>query len=103
MPAQVPQAAFLPIAPDADLAAIVENTPSFEWVSRVSCDMIEIQGMDSFEKLVLLHVVLGGKPLVIEGFDKHLPAHLFSASWLADNVGGKCKCISVDLQCACGL
>ncbi|KAI9886869.1 MAG: hypothetical protein M1823_001305 [Watsoniomyces obsoletus] len=89
MPAAVDQATFVPIPPDYDIEEMVETTPNFEWVPRISCDMIDVQGVDAFEKLVLLHVVLGGKPLVIEGFEKRLPTHLFSASWLKDNLGDK--------------
>lgn len=91
MPSQRPSAAFDPIPPDLDLAQLVEETPNFEYVTRISCDMIEEQGLDSFDKLVLLHVILGGKPLVIEGFHHRLDEWTFTSQWLQDNYGNKCK------------
>ena len=91
MPAVRPSASFQPISPDLDLAALVEDTPNFEYVVRISCDMIEHQGHEAFEKLVLLHVIIGGKPLVIEGFQKRLDEWTFTNQWLKDNHGKKCK------------
>ena len=91
MPAQRPSAAFDPISPDLDLPRLVEETPNFEYVTRISCDMIQEQGLDAFDKLVLLHVILGGKPLVIEGFHLQLDEWTFTSQWLHDNCGGKCK------------
>ena len=90
MPAQVPQASFLPLPPDLDLNQLVQETPNFEYAVRIPYDMIEVQGPELFEKLVLLHVILGGKPLVIEGLQNRFPPDLFSVSWLRKNVGSKC-------------
>ncbi|KAI9851468.1 MAG: hypothetical protein M1838_003543 [Thelocarpon superellum] len=87
MPAQVRQACFQPISPLLDLDKLVEETERFEYVPRVSYEMMEAQGSDALEKLILLHVVLGGKPLVIEGFQNKLPRHLFNHTWLDDNWG----------------
>ena len=95
MPAQRPCAAFDPISPDLDLAALVEETPNFEYVVRISCDMIEHQGLEAFEKLVLLHVIIGGKPLVIEGWQNRLDQWTFTSQWLRDNHGKKCKQLSL--------
>ena len=89
MPSQRPSAAFDPIPPDIDLAALVEETPNFEYVTRVPYEMIEQQGMEQFERLVLLHVILGGKPLVIEGFHQRLDEWTFTSQWLRDNCGPK--------------
>ncbi|KAL2223497.1 hypothetical protein M432DRAFT_645171 [Thermoascus aurantiacus ATCC 26904] len=89
MPAQRPCAAFEPISPDLDVAALVESTPNFEFAVRIHCDAIDEQGLENFEKLVLLHVVLGGKPLVIEGYDKRLEKWIFSEQWLRDNYSTK--------------
>jgi len=89
MPAQRPCAAFEPISPDLDVAALVESTPNFEFAVRIHCDAIDEQGLENFEKLVLLHVVLGGKPLVIEGYDKRLEKWIFSEQWLKDNYSTK--------------
>ena len=85
-----PSAAFTPIPPDLNLAALVEETPNFEYVTRVSCEMIEQQSMEAFEKLVLLHVIIGGKPLVIDGFQHKLNKWTFTSQWLQDNCGSKC-------------
>ncbi|KAL8942959.1 MAG: hypothetical protein Q9216_001374 [Gyalolechia sp. 2 TL-2023] len=89
MPSARRSAAFDPISPDLDLDALVQQTPNFEYVTRISCDMIETQGLDTFEKLVLLHVIIGGKPLVIEGFHKRLDEWTFTSGWLQDNHGKK--------------
>lgn len=89
MPAQRPRASFEPIPPDFNLKALVESTPNFSYVDRISCDMIDQQGMDNFEKLVLLHVIVGGKPLVIDGFEDRLDPWTFTPKWLRDNCGDK--------------
>ena len=91
MPAQRPCASFDPIHPSLDLAALVEETPNFEYVPRIPCDMIEEQGLAAFDKLVLLHVVIGGKPLVVDGFHHRLDQWTFSTQWLRDNLGQKCE------------
>lgn len=90
MPSQRPSATFEPISPELDLQQLIEETPNFEYVTRISCDMIEEQGYDSFDKLVLLHVILGGKPLVIEGFNYRLDEWTFTSPWLQDNCGKQC-------------
>jgi hypothetical protein len=89
MPAQRPRASFEPIAPDFNLKALVEQTPNFSYVDRISCDMIEQQGMAAFEKLVTLHVIIGGKPLVIDNFEDRLDPWTFTPKWLRDNCGEK--------------
>jgi hypothetical protein len=89
MPAQRPRAAFEPIAPDFDLDRLVENAPNFSYVDRINCDMIAEQGLDQFAKLVLLHVIQNGKPLVIDGFEQHLDPWTFTPKWLRDNCGEK--------------
>ena len=89
MPAQRPRASFEPMRPDFDLNQLVESTPNFSYVDRISCEMIDQQGLPAFEKLVLLHVVIGGKPLVIDGFEARLDPWTFSPQWLRDNLGDK--------------
>lgn len=89
MPAQRPQASFEPIPPDFDVQALVEATEHFQYVDRISVDMIKQQGVDQFEKLVLLHVVIGGKPLVVDGFEDVLDPWTFTPEWLAANCGDK--------------
>jgi hypothetical protein len=51
--------------------------------------MIAEQGLEQFEKLVLLHVIQNGKPLVIDGFEQHLDPWTFTPKWLRDNCGEK--------------
>ncbi|KAL2257250.1 hypothetical protein VTK26DRAFT_431 [Humicola hyalothermophila] len=80
--AQHPQAKFDPIPPDLDLHSLVERSPNFHWVLRISAAQIRNIGPQEFEKLVFLHVVQGGKPLVIEKWNDRLPKSLFSAKWL---------------------
>ena len=89
MPSTRPCAAFEPIAPDYDVRSLVEGSPSFEWVSRIQADMIEHHGMEAFEKLILVHVILGGKPLVVEGYHERLDPWIFTLQWLRDNCGSK--------------
>lgn len=91
MPAQRPCAAFEPISPDLNLPALVESTPNFEYVVRINCDMIDYQGLEAFEKLVILHVIIGGKPLVIEGYHERLDRWTFTLQWLRDNCSKKSK------------
>ncbi|KAK5997370.1 C-module-binding factor A [Cladobotryum mycophilum] len=80
--AQHPQAKFDPIPPDLDLYGLVDRTPNFKWVQRVSRAQIRNLGQQEFEKLVAIHVIAGGKPLVIDGWDSVLPRWLFSMGWL---------------------
>lgn len=89
MPATRPRASFEPISPRFDLKKLVEQTPNFSYVDRISCDMIDQQGLAAFEKLVTLHVIVGGKPLVIDGFENRMNPWTFSPKWLRDNCGDK--------------
>lgn len=89
MPAVRPRAAFEPISPEFDVNKLVEQTPNFQYVDRISCDQIDEQGIQAFEQLVLLHVIIGGKPLVVDGFENRLDPWTFTPKWLRDNVGTK--------------
>jgi hypothetical protein len=89
MPAQRPCAAFEPISPDLNLPELVESTSNFEFVVRIHWSAIEDQGLEKFEKLILLHVIIGGKPLVIEGYNERLESWIFAVQWLRDNYGSK--------------
>jgi hypothetical protein len=89
MPARRPRASFEPIPPDFDLRTFVEDAKNFQYVDRISYEMIAQQGIEKFEKLVLLHVIIGGKPLVIDGFDEILDPWTFTPQWLRDNHGDK--------------
>ena len=91
MPAMRAAAPFEPISPDLDLELLVEESTNFEYVPRIPYDLIEVQGFDAFDKLVLLHVIANGKPLVIEGCHRNLDAWTFSSPWLRDNSGEKCE------------
>ncbi|KAF2235168.1 hypothetical protein EV356DRAFT_514536 [Viridothelium virens] len=89
MPASRRRAAFEPISPDFDVRALVEETENFRYVDRISVDMIAKNGMEQFEKLITLHVIVGGKPLIIEGFQDLLDPWTFTPGWLRDNHGDK--------------
>ncbi|KAJ8118669.1 hypothetical protein OPT61_g403 [Boeremia exigua] len=89
MPAARPRASFEPIPPDFDVRTFVETADNFQYVDRISYEMIASNGMEQFEKLVLLHVIIGGKPLVIDGFEEVLDPWTFAPSWLRDNHGEK--------------
>lgn len=77
-----PQAKFDPIPPDLDLHGLVDRTPNFKWVQRVSRAQIRNLGQQEFEKLVQIHVIVGGMPLVIDDWDAVLPKWLFNVDWL---------------------
>ena len=89
MPSSRPCAAFEPISPHFDVRALVESTSNFEWVVRIHADMIDHHGLENFEKLVLIHVILKGQPLVIEGYHERLDQWTFTLHWLRDNCGSK--------------
>jgi hypothetical protein len=89
MPAARPRASFEPIPPDFDVRTFVETADNFQYVDRISYEMIANNGIEQFEKLVLLHVIIGGKPLVIDGFEEVLDPWTFTPSWLRDNHGDK--------------
>ncbi|CAK7216838.1 hypothetical protein SBRCBS47491_002966 [Sporothrix bragantina] len=79
-----PQAKFDPIPPDLDLHALVQDTPNFNWATHISASEIFALGQQRFEKLVSIHVINGGKPLVIKDWNDRLPSGLFSAKWLEE-------------------
>ncbi|KAF1926062.1 uncharacterized protein M421DRAFT_423067 [Didymella exigua CBS 183.55] len=89
MPSARPRASFEPIPPDFDVRTFVETADNFQYVDRISYEMIASNGIEQFEKLVLLHVIIGGKPLVIDGFEEVLDPWTFTPSWLRDNHGDK--------------
>lgn len=89
MPSKRAVAAFEPISPDLDIRHLVESTPNFEYVTRIDCSMIEHHGLEAFERLVLLHVIVGGKPIVIEGYQQRLDRWTFALQWLRDNCSQK--------------
>lgn len=85
-----PQAQFVPIPPDLDLNTLVENTDSFDYVTRLSREKLLEHSIQSFEALVLAVVIQSGKPLVIEDWpESSLPPWLFSSQWLEQNLGTK--------------
>lgn len=90
-PSTHPQAQFVPISPALDLGALVEGTQNFDYVTRLPNHILLEHSVQSLEQLVLLHVVIGGKPLVIEGWGDRLPGWLFSPSWLLQNLDKKGK------------
>jgi len=81
-PLSHPQAQFVPISPDFDLAAFVESASNFDYVTRLPKEILKEHSAQSLEQLILLHVVIGGKPLVIEGWEDHMDPYLFSPEWL---------------------
>ncbi|KIW05375.1 uncharacterized protein PV09_03891 [Verruconis gallopava] len=89
MPASRPQASFEPISPHYDLHSLVENNKNFEYAARISMDKIEEGGLAMFERLVSLHVIQGGKPLVIDGLQNRFDPWLFTTKWLIANHGSK--------------
>ena len=98
MPAVRASAPFEPLSPDLDLDALVEECPNFEYVPRINFDQIDVQGLDAFERVVLIHVIAKGRPLIVEGCQRNLDAWTFSSPWLRDNFGNKCESIMNALQ-----
>lgn len=88
-PSNHPQAQFVPVPPDLDLNALVSKTPNFDYITRISYETLQQLTSLSLEQLVLRDVVIGGKPLVLEGWDGRLPSDFFSSAWLQENVGKK--------------
>jgi hypothetical protein len=84
-----PQAKFDPIPPDLDLRGLVDRTDNFEWALRVPAARLRTLGPHEFEKLVLIHVMQGGRPLVIEKWNDRLPRDLFSIKWLEETYNKK--------------
>lgn len=89
MPARRQHASFEPLPHDFDVKTLVEETENFQYVDRISCEAIEEQGLENFEKLVLLHVIIQGKPLVVDGYEEKLDPWIFQQRWLNDNHGSK--------------
>ncbi|PSN63848.1 hypothetical protein BS50DRAFT_576476 [Corynespora cassiicola Philippines] len=89
MPAARPRASFEPIPPDFDVRTFVETADNFQYADRISYEMITNTSVEEFEKIVLLHVIIAGKPLVIDGFEEVLDPWTFTPSWLRDNHGEK--------------
>ncbi|KAG4437033.1 hypothetical protein IFR05_007494 [Cadophora sp. M221] len=90
MPSQThPQAQFVPISLEFDLATLVENTDNFDYVTRLSTEKLKEHSIQSFEALILAVVIQSGKPLVIEDWGESLPPWLFSKEWLESNLGTK--------------
>lgn len=79
----------MPISPELDLGALVENTANFDYVTRLSREIMEQHSAQSLESLILLHVVIGGKPLVIEGWEDRIDPYKFSPEWLQANMDKK--------------
>ncbi|KAF2737300.1 hypothetical protein EJ04DRAFT_574703 [Polyplosphaeria fusca] len=89
MPAARPRASFEPIPPDFDIRTFVETSDNFQYVDRISFEMLAHKTAEEFEKLVLLHVIIAGRPLIIDGFDEVLDPWTFTPSWVSDNHGDK--------------
>ncbi|CAG8979365.1 hypothetical protein HYALB_00002491 [Hymenoscyphus albidus] len=88
-PQSHPQAQFVPIPPDFDLAALVDVTPNFDYVTRLSVEQLKLHTIQSFEALVVALVIQSGKPLIIEDYGSALPPDLFGRTWLESNLGTK--------------
>ncbi|CAG8043297.1 unnamed protein product [Penicillium olsonii] len=93
MPAHRSRMAFEPIPPDLDINAVVASTPNFQFGMRITCDTIDQLPLEHFEKLVLYQVVLSGRPLIIEGFQKYLDKNLFSERWLRETHSSKTEVV----------
>jgi hypothetical protein len=89
MPAVRPCAAFEPISPDFDVKKLVESTDTFDYVPRIHVNTVSARGASDFERLVRQHVILGGRPLVVEGYESMLDRWTFALQWLRDNCSAK--------------
>lgn len=79
------RAVFKPFPPDLDLDNLVATEPQVEYAKRIHCNAIDEWPREDFEKLVHLHVVKLGMPLVVEGFQDRLHKGLFTRKWLKGN------------------
>ena len=95
-----PQAKFDPIPPNLDLHNLVDRTPNFEWAMRISAKELMRFDAQRFEKLVYLHVIAGGKPLVITDWNLKLPKSIFSAAFLQNTYDKKGALIDPHCQTA---
>ncbi|QSZ32861.1 hypothetical protein DSL72_002441 [Monilinia vaccinii-corymbosi] len=108
MPSQQhPKAQFVPLSPNIDLDALVDENPSFDHVRRVPQSDLEAHTVQSLEQLVYLYVVQEGRPLILEGWGSYIPPWLFSAKWLEDNLGREVQKVrditnGIDLQMTMG-
>lgn len=91
MQAQRPAAAFEPISPNLDLDYLIDNTPKWKRINRIPIEKVLTRGYDALEELIVSHVIVGGIPLIIEGFDRVLDNHMFTPQWLQAKYGDKCK------------
>ncbi|KAJ8062544.1 hypothetical protein OCU04_009072 [Sclerotinia nivalis] len=108
MPSQQhPRAQFVPLSPNIDLDALVDDNPSFDHVRRLPQSDLEAHTVQSLEQLVYLYVIQEGRPLVLEGWGSYIPPWLFSAKWLEDNYGRQVQKVrdittGIDLQMTMG-
>ncbi|KAG4031685.1 hypothetical protein MFRU_008g00490 [Monilinia fructicola] len=108
MPSQQhPKAQFVPLSPNIDLDALVNDNPSFDHVRRVPQSDLEAHTVQSLEQLVYLYVVQEGRPLVLEGWGSYIPPWLFSSRWLEENLGKEVQKVrditnGIDLQMTMG-
>lgn len=88
MPSQQhPRAQFVPLSPNIDLDALVEDNASFDHVRRLSQSDLEAHTVQSLEQLVYSYVVQEGRPLILEGWGSYMPPWLYSSKWLEENLG----------------
>lgn len=91
MQAQRSAAAFEPISPNLDLDYLIDNTPKWKRINRIPIEKVLTRGYDALEELIVSHVIVGGIPLIIEGFDRVLDNSMFTPQWLLAKYGDKCK------------
>ena len=77
-----PRAQFIPLSPIINLDALVRDNESLNEVRRIPLAALEEHTVQSLEQLVYLHVVIEGRPLVLEGWGSYLPPWLFTSKWL---------------------
>lgn len=88
MPSQQhPRAQFVPLSPNIDLDALVEDNASFDHVRRLPQSDLEAHTVQSLEQLVYSYVVQEGRPLILEGWGSYMPPWLYSSKWLEENLG----------------
>ncbi|APA16214.1 hypothetical protein sscle_16g109840 [Sclerotinia sclerotiorum 1980 UF-70] len=108
MPSQQhPRAQFVPLSPNIDLDALVNDNPSFDHVRRLPQADLEAHTVQSLEQLVYVYVIQEGRPLVLEGWGSYIPPWLFSAKWLEENYGKEVQKVrditsGIDLQMTMG-
>ena len=69
------------IPPSLDLLQLAANNPKFVETKRISWNLLK-ENPELFDRLVFLHVITLGRPLVIDGVESWIDRSTFTSQWL---------------------